>query len=861
MLKSRFMFAAAMAACACALHAGRTIETDYTLEADEDWSSEGTVTINAGVVVNLNGHDLRVGGLAGEGRIVSSAELIVNGSFEQIEGATGEWQGFAASGYPTAWTGAYASGNVATHGWGASRNSTWSDQLAAQDGSRSVWWWCQSNTSGGATLMQKVNVVKADVYRLSFYTAYRPHGGVHKDMRLYVDVDGNAIGHVTCSTATWAESSFDVLLDVGEHSVTFRSDGTGGGTNPCGLLDNVSLRRRSSLRLGQSADGTYSSQNISVDGNVIVLAESQTLNGDCDWRALGAVNIAAGAKIDLAGYDLYMNGLTYDVAARICESKLVANGSFEQVEGAAGTWQVFSNTVYPTGWTAMTVSVATVGWTPSPGTTWSDKLAARDGSRSVWWWCNDNTCGGATLMQKVNVVKADDYRLSFYTAYRPYGGVHKDMRIHVDVDGNAIGYATCSTATWTESVFDVLLDVGEHSITFRSDGTGGGSNPCALLDLVSLRFLDAAITNSNEEAVSELHANFASGWTANDRIALGGNVKLVKEGAGTFASHKAQTYTGGTLVAGGMAQPPDGNGANDTYSPAKGYTAFGSGKIVVGEGAFFDLRGNYDFNGALSIDLDGGTITSGIEMKQPGWGGSGVGTLTKDSFVNVQRAIVFGGGTLDLGGHKLSASMAYGRILYAKYSVISNGTLETSGTGWLRFDASCDMRTVRFVSGSPLALGGDITIELGDYVVSYAGNESNGTGVLKVHGAFVPNTDSFFGCTMQDGSTIDLSGRTTALPAAAAFTGSVKPSHLGVSFAANATVTVNLAGREGLKELAGSKDEGGAFAGYLMMWGDEVPDASVKFVLDAETAERYYLKSTGNGLLLRRQEGLGIFLR
>ena len=74
-------------------------------------------------------------------------------------------------------------------------------------------------------------------------------------------------------------------------------------------------------------------------------------------------------------------------------------------------------------------------------------------------------------------------------------------------------------------------------------------------------------------------------------------------------------------------------------------------------------------------------------------------------------------------------------------------------------------------------------------------------------------------------------------------------------------MTVNLAGREGLKELAGSKDEGGAFAGYLMMWGDEVPDASVKFVLDAETAERYYLRSTGKGLLLRRPEGLGVFIR
>ena len=116
MLKSRFMFAAAMAACACALHAGRTIEADYTLEADEDWSSEGTVTINAGVVVNLNGHDLRVGGLAGEGRIVSSAaNLVANGSFEVFNAAiSGTSGGFAADGLaPDSWTYALGANNLA----------------------------------------------------------------------------------------------------------------------------------------------------------------------------------------------------------------------------------------------------------------------------------------------------------------------------------------------------------------------------------------------------------------------------------------------------------------------------------------------------------------------------------------------------------------------------------------------------------------------------------------------------------------------------------------------------------------------------------------------------------------------------
>ena len=47
-----------------------------------------------------------------------------------------------------------------------------------------------------------------------------------------------------------------------------------------------------------------------------------------------------------------------------------------------------------------------------------------------------------------------------------------------------------------------------------------------------------------------------------------------------------QTYSGGTLVAGGTAQPPDGTGANDAYSGKK-FRAFGTGVLTVSEGAVF----------------------------------------------------------------------------------------------------------------------------------------------------------------------------------------------------------------------------------------------------------------------------------
>ena len=839
--KRSFQRAFALGICAAAAFspsfADTNITENVTLTEDADWTSHGTVNLSGGVVVDLNGHDLRVGGLAGEGRFVSSEELIVNGSFEQIEGATGTHQDFSETVYPTGWTTANA--NLATVGWAASRDTIWSKNFDAQNGSRFVWWWCNDNTSGGASLTQKVNVAKADIYRLSFYTAYRPGGNVYKNMRIHVDVDGNTLGYAVCSTATWAESTFDVQLDAGEHCITFRSDGTGGGTGPCGLLDNVSLRRRSSLRLGQSAGGTYSSQNISVDGNVIVLAESQALNGDCDWSGLGEVNIAAGAKIDLAGHDLAMNGLTYDdIAARIGDLELIANGSFETLDGSnIESWE-FNQP-------AVNASVFTTdNWCGS----------SKAGSRHVGFWINKNSHDGATISQTVDVPVSKTYRLSCWTKLRSgYPAITLDMA----VDGIVRRSVTCPSS-WQEVAVDVDLAAGEHEVSFTSSGyyakTPGGG-----IDLVSLRVVpDAAITNSNEEVVSELHANFASGWIANEKVALGGNLKLIKEGAGTFASYKAQTYTGGTVIAAGMAQPPDPANQNDASTGAK-FPAFGTGSITVAQDAVFDIRANYDYNeGFNAMILDGGALRNGKwQMTHTDWGGVGISALMKDSSLQVWYTTVLGrgSGTLDLGTHKLSATMPDGQVLKVRYPAITNGTFAVSGEGWAEFVCACDI-DARLEVACPITIAADVRVR--DYIVNFSGTASCGDKPMNVYGTFMPNTDMFYGCTMLDKSTIDLSGRTTALPAAAVFT-RLQPSRQSVSFEEGATVTVHVDGRTDLKELSRTK-ENGAYAGYLMKWNTR-PDASVKFVLDGDAARRYRLLCMDGGLVLCPSSGLEIVVR
>ncbi len=54
---------------ASAIHADETISENMVLTADADWRDKGVVTIPAGVTVNLNGHSLKLAGLAGGGTI------------------------------------------------------------------------------------------------------------------------------------------------------------------------------------------------------------------------------------------------------------------------------------------------------------------------------------------------------------------------------------------------------------------------------------------------------------------------------------------------------------------------------------------------------------------------------------------------------------------------------------------------------------------------------------------------------------------------------------------------------------------------------------------------------------------------
>ena len=64
----KYVLQAAMLA-ACAATGDVTLSENVALDADADWRDQGTVTIGAGVTLDLNGHALRVAAIAGAGRV------------------------------------------------------------------------------------------------------------------------------------------------------------------------------------------------------------------------------------------------------------------------------------------------------------------------------------------------------------------------------------------------------------------------------------------------------------------------------------------------------------------------------------------------------------------------------------------------------------------------------------------------------------------------------------------------------------------------------------------------------------------------------------------------------------------------
>ncbi len=592
------------------------------------------------------------------------------------------------------------------------------------------------------------------------------------------------------------------------------------------------------------------------------ITENVTLMADADWSSLGTVTIDAAAEVNLNGHKLTVSSLAGSGTVTSYEL-LGDNNEYVKLEyiQSTGTQYIDSGVTPSTDTTASDGNMSTKVKARAAMTS-TDQYHFLIGTDTVLnnkehfmglFMDGNKKCVGVQYgasSSAPNIARSANNSAALNTVYDIEGGwgqvnpwvtvngvtatFNRTTRYGINdtlwvfarhvtyADGHEGAQPTSKVKLYSMQIFrpyNAESPVRDYVPAMRlSDNVAG------LYDRVNKTFSPSASSDSfiagpfigDYSAPGELHVNVAENETfRNSTVTITNTLALYKEGKGTFVSAKQQSYTGGTVVSAGTAQPPDGSDSNTTYCRDR-FKAFGTGKITVGQGGTFDLRANYAYYNW--IDLAGGTLCNrAVDMTKTTNGGSGFGKMTSDSILDVSRSIVFGNtGTSDLGGKTLTVNIGVNKHLYIHDSTFANGVMDIASGGWFHPTTAINASTVDFKVNSALYLAGALDVH--DYEAIYARDDNNGSAALNVHGTFKPSAHNYFyGCTLLGGSSIDLSARTSALPSVSAFTSGGK----AISFAKDATVTVKTGGR----------------SGKLISWTAETKPANVDtvtFVRDAD---------------------------
>lgn len=349
----------------------------------------------------------------------------------------------------------------------------------------------------------------------------------------------------------------------------------------------------------------------------------------------------------------------------------------------------------------------------------------------------------------------------------------------------------------------------------------------------------------------ELHVDVPSGvQTKNDSVTVDGQVRFFKDGSGTLVMGKtAQSYWSTTVNA-GLVKLVAGNSAERIGRDGA--------EITVAQGATLDLAGAYGMI-YYSFYLNGGTLENSVTIV-----GSSEMSLIQNIHLGADSTIAFDAHglsskgfasgvmdrafmptVLDLNGHVLTAN-AYSAS-YLNNTYVTSGTLKLLGT-WVIHDnypfTAPDARVEVHGVFSPHA-----TTTLGEYVDYTTVTSLDFSGPLTVTKLFMPNTDYFYGGTLNDGVVIDLSGRSTAWNVDSKLGG--KTTQKTAKFVDGGHYTINVAGRS-LKS-----------GEQLLTWDVGRKPSNfdtLVFELDEVSRRRgFHIIVKGNGLYVNR--GMAILVR
>ena len=354
---------------------------------------------------------------------------------------------------------------------------------------------------------------------------------------------------------------------------------------------------------------------------------------------------------------------------------------------------------------------------------------------------------------------------------------------------------------------DVTLDLAGHTLTVN--GLAGSGT---ITD-----------TSNDTDNPGRLVVNVASGDSQNSTVALSGNLVLVKTGAGRLIATKTgQTYTGGTIVSNGIMRA-----WMNCYPSDATY-----GRVTVCEGAVFDVDGssannqNYRTASAACLYiLDGGTLANRGGNIPAGWSQVAKLQLLRDSYFEATANLGFINGgygeiNLDFGGHTLYLSTASGHTSYLYNFGFTNGKLVLNGPA----SPNINKGTFRAPNGDlevNCGVGHSTAVSVSNLTWNAGAFVNNVAYVFSVYGQFTPNGQRFPSIQMQNGSSIDLSGKDAAW---------------SVVSAVNAARTCTFAANAKIKIYVGARDI--HFGEKLVSWS-EMPSATVDFelVCDGTSAE------------------------
>ena len=426
-----------------------------------------------------------------------------------------------------------------------------------------------------------------------------------------------------------------------------------------------------------------------------------------------------------------------------------------------------------------------------------------------------------------------------YFSYAEYEGSKNENvspAAFVIVGNFQVGEGAMDMTTRVDSIDrDAVIDLRGHSLSL-STLSGAGT-----------------ITDTSTDAPGELHVVVATGELTNMGITFSGNMKVVKDGEGTFvASQIDQSYTGGTLVTNGVlrigtSQNPLGSGN-------------GTRTVTVGPGATVDINNKASTTTCRYNYVIGGTVSLAGDASSWAWDTSRAPfsriELSGDANITGSNYL-FGLGSgsmpLVLNGYTLRVQATYWKCVTSQ------------GGGKIVFTSGVEMNNSINLRSADVEFEGAATVHLGDAGFSVGGfryGTATSFGVhrnasqMTVYGCYVASTIRPW-TTLATGATLDLSEVTGTWDSdgIAASSGGAHRSFTDpglVKFADGAEITVALGNRNDVHSVIRSATP------YLVTWSTE---PSATFTLDEESYQHYRIAKTPQGLKVSPRPGFVILVK